>query len=835
MTLLSQLKYDVLDVLAPHGWAELFLDHGLDITVSLEKLGDALAKPLPINRGLQGFEEFSLAGQRAIEGGSPARSLLYHALAFPGCNATAAGRRIESYPTLEQLDVVENVIYGAARASLSSFRDPIVAVFAFQYRERSRTTHRQHADMVFSRTGVARIGNHEAFYNSEWRSYTSSPPSGQTGFRVLPARYGLFVAERRVRGDEGTVLRPTALDSELTFLFPVHKVFEGRECLYRRDGETDVALEVGSIDFKEEHVNEKLARIHDRQGGENDGYIKPHPSVRFDRKAYPFRRSSRTDPSLVSLVAIGSTCQIVPAAGPVVETASQRVAGKEELVRFQVPKLRTVRERPNRYWSTLEIEAKGNSRAAPEYVNIRHEVTTGEEPATVDLNLLPTADFHEKVLKKGGYDAAYFIDHTCDGAISASVAKGIDRPVLCAYSLVSALDYFPLVDQVEVEEWLELQQAAPTGLANVGLTFPQGGPQPMSDGRFEWDGNGDRGGIGLTYQLPNCALAHPHSRGMKAFGLEDPCSFTTTAIVGAAATAPCLPPAQPSLRGITWLPDAASDVFAPGWDVSQHQRDGRNMMVSYGLGSPFPEDAKLCAALNSFWPAVAPDSSRTYGISPPRKDIARRVLFTSLPLTDSELGYHPQHPRVLAGETKAQEGWDGDFGPYHAVDNQGLHVLASNPLRADQTSSTFAGKINFAGLDRVSTEEFITRIYALSWLRENCEDWCRRRFDRVLNHRRGGWWLITYERVADWNAWTSSVLPKANRSLSGEGHLFVFVQTGDGEEFETPPTRLRYEVSARLEVQMSGLGLCKPKAVSDHNPKLVYARKDTDAFEKLEF
>ena len=31
---------------------------------------------------------------------------------------------------------------------------------------------------------------------------------------------------------------------------------------------------------------------------------------------------------------------------------------------------------------------------------------------------------------------------------------------------------------------------------------------------------------------------------------------------------------------------------------------GPDHLAAYGLGSPFPEDSKLCAALSSFWPAV---------------------------------------------------------------------------------------------------------------------------------------------------------------------------------------------------------------------------------------
>jgi hypothetical protein len=63
------------------------------------------------------------------------------------------------------------------------------------------------------------------------------------------------------------------------------------------------------------------------------------------------------------------------------------------------------------------------------------------------------------------------------------------------------------------------------------------------------------------------------------------------------------------------LPDDCAGVFAPGWDVAADRLPGRNGAVhlaAYGLGSPFPEDAKLCAALSTFWPAVAPDVFRTF-------------------------------------------------------------------------------------------------------------------------------------------------------------------------------------------------------------------------------
>jgi len=63
-----------------------------------------------------------------------------------------------------------------------------------------------------------------------------------------------------------------------------------------------------------------------------------------------------------------------PVPARLVRTECQVVDEVEELARFKVPPPATVNNRWNRYWSTLEISATGDSRAAPEYVNIRQEV-----------------------------------------------------------------------------------------------------------------------------------------------------------------------------------------------------------------------------------------------------------------------------------------------------------------------------------------------------------------------------------------------------------------------------------------------------------------------------
>ena len=61
------------------------------------------------------------------------------------------------------------------------------------------------------------------------------------------------------------------------------------------------------------------------------------------------------------------------------------------------------------------------------------------------------------------------------------------------------------------------------------------------------------------------------------------------------------------------LPDGMAGLFDPGWDVSQDRTaDNRFFLANYGLGTPFIEDAKLCAAPSTFWPGVSPDSAREF-------------------------------------------------------------------------------------------------------------------------------------------------------------------------------------------------------------------------------
>src|SRR3954451_13747179 len=110
MPLIDQVKH-ICNRLVAHGWRELLLQHGLDITA--DDLKEELSKELSnINRTIRGFEDFALEGKRGIEPGHPARSLFYHALASPNVIIGANGSELTSFPTLAELETVENYVYG---------------------------------------------------------------------------------------------------------------------------------------------------------------------------------------------------------------------------------------------------------------------------------------------------------------------------------------------------------------------------------------------------------------------------------------------------------------------------------------------------------------------------------------------------------------------------------------------------------------------------------------------------------------------------------------------------------------------------------------------------
>ena len=153
--------------LAAGGWRDLLLDvTGNVMDITAVDLVSALRQPLTlIDRTVPGFEDFSLEGVSGIEPGSPARSLLYHALTSPSVFTDRAGDVLSLFPTPAELDTVENYVYGFAPPTLDAIHAraagaPLaVVVFALEYRSGPQTVHGKHADLNFSRTGHARLGN----------------------------------------------------------------------------------------------------------------------------------------------------------------------------------------------------------------------------------------------------------------------------------------------------------------------------------------------------------------------------------------------------------------------------------------------------------------------------------------------------------------------------------------------------------------------------------------------------------------------------------------------------------------------------------------------------
>ena len=144
MALIDEVK-KVCDRLATRGWRQILLNvtsNGLDIKQgSKANLKAALTKPLAsIDRSAAGFEDFHPTANQAITAGRPSHSLLYHAFASPAVHPTTSGQPStvqKDYPTLKELDTIENFIYSLA-ADRTDLDDTIVAVFAYQYRVANR-------------------------------------------------------------------------------------------------------------------------------------------------------------------------------------------------------------------------------------------------------------------------------------------------------------------------------------------------------------------------------------------------------------------------------------------------------------------------------------------------------------------------------------------------------------------------------------------------------------------------------------------------------------------------------------------------------------------------
>ncbi|MGF6554248.1 hypothetical protein ABIA48_000628 [Pseudomonas sp. S30_BP2TU TE3576] len=549
--------------LAPGGWHSLLLRHGLDILAA--PLATELIKPLTIDRSLPGFEDFSSAGNRAIESGQPSRSLLYHALASPEVTLDGAGQPLLWYPTPAEIEAVLDYVYGVNPPTLEDLQRkaegaPLaLVVFASEYRCAGDTVHGEHADLCFSRTGIARVGTAAARYDPQLRCFLPFVDDDVHGIRVMPVRYSAYIAMQH-KGDAtrfGPMDFRADVDADLDFWVPLHKLFDGTQCL----AGLDLTLELDKY-----QINEKLRHIHLRHSGTGWGEpeISQPPFVITDGLA---------------------------------DWAAHADFGLGLLL--PQPKSRLV-ELAYHQGNPLSFQMPAGTAGM---VHGRHKVL--EDGSIEDLN---DREGVAELVRQGGYPARHYLDGTADGWVQARCpALENVLPTVAAYSVIGAPDFFPLCSQRQLKRWANTEPALPSpdiwharleALSNVRYCANLS----LKDQPFSPD---DRGVTAI--------VALPREVG--------------------STLSPSLQ--RPPVMRPSSLPDAAAGIFGPGWEVGwvrQQSEDGTwlDCLSGYQMASPFTEDVRICAALGSYWPGVAPDSARTFE--------PRGSLHTIIPLTDQEIG-----------------------------------------------------------------------------------------------------------------------------------------------------------------------------------------------------
>lgn len=708
LTLLEQVQA-VCQRLAPHGWRELLLRvTGRALDLSSPHLGGALREPIKIDRRIAGFEDFALEGRCGIEPGSPAHSLLFHALASPNVQHDGGGRPLTAFPTLAELDIVESYVYGVVPPELTALQRQAqalggslaVVVFAREYRTARHTVHRRHADLCFARVGVARVGNAPAVYDGKRRAFDMLDAQDVYHLRVVPVRFAPYLAvqmpgQRDLFGpmhfQDGAVGQPS--DESRRFWVPLHKLFAGPECL--RDHDLH-------LNWKSYFQNEKLRRFHqyltDRQLHSNwQGAV-------LDE--YPFVLQGKVLATLASPAVYGPGI-VLPQPHPLAEKALHKgkPIGFEVAPAFFTDSPGIKPTGLSTWFSTIQILRSDDSlasdylgtinppvgRVAPEYINARHELQPDGQ--TRDLNKYddPTAR-----VARGGYQAQHYIDYTGDGWVSVDCPQlmHMGLPVLPAYVGIAPPDFFPQVSQRELMEWW--QTRAPDVIRNGVWCIS---PWALSDQRM----------------AANITLRQSGTGGAVFDGQDN----TVTAIVshpGSGQGRPCAPVTTEAPL-YTSLPDGSNGLFDPGWDFSKDVVPANPAapstpgtppamyLANYGLGTPFIEDAKLCAALGSFWPAVSPDATRVF--EPNKRPEGDSMPWPSIvPLTDEEIGSQPlPDGRRLP--------WDGVPGPQLVLDGQGHQQMRYRRLeKVDYLN--LPNKLTAYLTARVDFSEYTARVLAMA-------------------------------------------------------------------------------------------------------------------------
>jgi hypothetical protein len=734
--------------------------------------------------GLQkpdGFSDFK--GSQLISEGDPAGSLLYHALASPRVRPSG----VSAYPEPSQLDALENYIYawhpfdpGHLEAGVTY----VVGVFAYQYRPAPKTPHGRHADLVFSRTGIARVGETPMHYDAEKRCWTNKPASGDAKkIAVTPARYGLFLAKKIGQGDlakmgtgrfkhrGGTADRfDDRNDEARQFFLPIRKLFAG-----------DTLLAGAVFSFTEEHTSQKLSGLFSSLMGQ-------------DLQAAPYVRGSADLILSGSETALGSSFLLCAIPQQLIRPA---VDAARRPVQITIPR------RQGRYFTTLEtakqevieifngadrgpnLYVKG--RNVPLYLNIRYpRDASGQALPHLSGASQPTVE--DQITKS--YPVSLFEDSICDGCISVNASNlggtwlhGLVKQCQPAFSIVTAPDFFPMVDTFDLMAY-DIDPGTGTD-----SNFLEGGLANLASGRIRPDPSRHKPG--------SADIAFPSADN------KDPLATTITAVVSG-KPGQMRPAVQVDYAPLTYLPDACSSVYAPGWDVTFGGTDRAPdsvYLTTKGLGSPFPEDMKLCAAMNGMWAVASPDAARTFQGSVVDRDLDDYNRNpTSIPLLDPEIGYHLNSP-YNDGRAVRQEtfGWDGEQGPFLFRDTDGtLKVNFTDLGRADYVANVLSNGSDpaFQGFDMSLLRELDARELIA---RMDCLRRCIRKIagDDGASPALTQLWLISAE-TANWGTAPLNgfgvpaklvgtdkqwLTPPAQARVHGKGYLFIFAMTIKDHKF----------------------------------------------------
>jgi hypothetical protein len=356
-------------------------------------------------------------------------------------------------------------------------------------------------------------------------------------------------------------------------------------------------------------------------------------------------------------------------------------------------------------------------------------------------------------VKKGGYQALMYVDFTGEGWVDIKVPQlakkaGVDPVSHPAFALLSAPDLFPSAGQRELSEW--------AASAEIPASFKEKiwavAPEPLSETRLP-----------ANLQLPGSPF--------------DPKDETMTAVVAMGAPiATSGPLRQVDIVRASCLPDDGAGEFAPGWDVAVDvlgsTKTGTAHLAAYGLGSPFPEDAKLCAALSTFWPAVAPDVYRTMSIHTGNPALRGTVA----PLTDQEIGQIGTLP------------WDGVSGPKIIEIGGARFVEIADFLHVDYVRNVVENRFSNRLTARVTTEEYQRRALAAARVHFVLGS------GGPINKTRRKWLLLSFRAVESSDPEFVGAQMETGEILAGQIYRVEACFVGTGEDYAPSPRGPRFKL-----------------------------------------